>query len=106
MAHASTVTCPNCGSEHVFYRDVAVRVDHDWLTREEDGSIQWTQDTFDTEYLDGGYYSWQLEQLDGAIVCEHCKEEWTTIEAFADEVRTKERAGAAPPFGELAITHY
>jgi hypothetical protein len=101
-----TVRCPNCGSEHVFYRDVVVQVDYDWLVRDEDGSIRWTQDTLHTEYLDGADFSAALETMDGGIFCEYCKEDWLTIEAFAEEVREKEAADKAPPFGELAITHY
>ena len=88
------VSCPRCGSTSIYYHDVSITVDYDYLTWE-DGKLVWTQDTYDREYFDvpddlSGFH-------DGSVKCDRpvCGAFWPDLEALEAECLVEERAEAA-----------
>ena len=97
----TTVTCPRCGSESIYYHDVAIRVDYDYLAWQ-DGKIAWTGSTYDTDYF-GLPGSARIQYRDGQIQCDGptCGATWADLADLNDEVLATERAEAALVAAEL-----
>jgi hypothetical protein len=83
------VTCPRCGSRQVYYLDISICIDFDYLAYE-NGRVVWTQNSYNRDHLDVPV-DVELDDKDGTIACqrESCRAEWPDLAAFQAELDLK-----------------
>lgn len=85
MTADNEVTCPRCGSTSIYYEDVVIRIDYDYLAWD-DEKIVWNQDTHDEDYCDLPE-DMPAEYRDGVIRCHNssCRAWWANLDTLNRE---------------------